>query len=212
MELVKSFIDLFLHLDTHLAALIAQYGVWTYGILFLVVFCETGLVVTPFLPGDSLLFAAGTFAGMGSLNVAVLTPLLLAASATGDSTNYWIGRFIGPRAFTGTIRFLRREYLDQTRDFYARHGPKTVVLARFLPIIRTFAPFVAGVGQMPYGRFLTFSLTGSVAWVGLFVGAGFFFGNLAVVRDHFSVVVMGIIAVSLLPISECIEAATFCPS
>lgn len=199
MELVKSFIDLFLHLDTHLAALIAQYGVWTYGILFLVVFCETGLVVTPFLPGDSLLFAAGTFAGMGSLNVAVLTPLLLAASATGDSTNYWIGRFIGPRAFTGTIRFLRREYLDQTRDFYARHGPKTVVLARFLPIIRTFAPFVAGVGQMPYGRFLTFSLTGSVAWVGLFVGAGFFFGNLAVVRDHFSVVVMGIIAVSLLP-------------
>jgi membrane-associated protein len=199
MELVKTFVDLFLHLDTHLASLIAHYGAWTYGILFLVVFCETGLVVTPFLPGDSLLFAAGTFAGMGSLDPALVSLLLSSASTAGDSTNYWIGRFIGPRAFGGTIRFLKREYLDRTREFYARHGRKTVILARFLPIIRTFAPFVAGVGEMGYGRFLGFSVTGSLVWVGLFVGAGYFFGNLSVVRDHFSLVVMGIIGVSLLP-------------
>jgi membrane-associated protein len=199
MELLKTFVDLFLHLDTHLASLIAQYGTWTYGILFLVVFCETGLVVTPFLPGDSLLFAAGTLAGMGSLDPALVSLLLFSASAVGDSTNYWIGRFIGPRAFGGTIRFLKREYLDRTREFYARHGRKTVILARFLPIIRTFAPFVAGVGEMGYGRFLGFSLAGSLAWVGLFVGAGYFFGNMSVVRDHFSLVVMGIIAVSLIP-------------
>jgi membrane-associated protein len=199
MEVVKSLVDLFLHLDTHLASLIAQYGEWTYGILFLVVFCETGLVVTPFLPGDSLLFAAGTFAGIGSLDPLFVAPLLYTASAAGDSTNYWIGRFIGPPAFGGTIRLLKREYLDQTREFYARHGRKTVILARFLPIVRTFAPFVAGVGQMGYGRFLSYSLAGSLAWVGLFVGAGYFFGNLPAVRDHFSVVVMAIIAVSLLP-------------
>ncbi len=200
MELLKDFIDLFLHLDTHLSELIATYGTWTYGILFLIVFCETGLVVTPFLPGDSLLFAAGTFAGMGSLNPGLLFLLLFAASTLGDSTNYWIGRYIGPRAFSGNIRFLKREYLDKTHAFYERHGRKTVILARFLPIIRTFAPFVAGVGAMPYPRFLGMSLAGGAAWVGLFVGAGYFFGGLPVVREHFSVVVMGIIAVSLLPI------------
>jgi membrane-associated protein len=201
MELLKTFIDLFLHLDSHLSELIATYGAWTYGILFGIIFCETGLVVTPFLPGDSLLFAAGTFAGMGSLRPGVLFLLLFAASALGDSTNYWVGRYIGPRAFSGTIRFLKQEYLDRTRAFYARHGRKTVILARFLPIIRTFAPFVAGVGEMPYPRFLAFSLAGSAAWVGLFVGTGYFFGNLPVVRQHFSVVVMGIIAVSLLPMA-----------
>ena len=201
MELLKDFIDLFLHLDRHLSELIATYGTWTYGILFLIVFCETGLVVTPFLPGDSLLFAAGTFAGMGSLSPALLFLLLFAASSLGDSTNYWIGRFIGPRAFSGNIRVLKREYLDKTHAFYERHGRKTVILARFLPIIRTFAPFVAGVGAMPYPRFLAMSLAGSVAWVGLFVGAGYFFGGLPVVREHFSVVVMGIIAVSLIPIA-----------
>lgn len=200
MQLVRTFIDLFLHLDVHLAELIAQFGAWTYGILFLIVFCETGLVVTPFLPGDSLLFAAGAFAGLGSLNAGGLFLVLFAASAAGDSTNYWIGRYIGPRAFGGTIRFLRLEYLGRTRDFYARHGRKTVILARFLPILRTFAPFVAGVGQLPYPRFLTYSLAGSAAWVGLFVGVGYFFGNLPLVRQHFSVVVMGIIGVSLLPI------------
>ena len=199
MELLKDFLDLLLHLDRHLSELIAQYGTSTYAILFLIIFCETGLVVTPFLPGDSLLFTAGAFAGLGALNPVLLFLLLFAASMAGDSTNYWVGRYIGPRAFSGTIRFLRREYLDRTRDFYARHGRKTVILARFLPIIRTFAPFVAGVGQMPYPRFLAMSLIGSLAWVGLFVSAGYFFGNLPAVRDHFSLVVMGIIAISVLP-------------
>lgn len=201
MDLLKSFVDLFLHLDTHLSGVIAQYGSWTYGILFLIIFCETGLVVTPFLPGDSLLFAAGTFGGMGSLNPGLLFVLLFSASVLGDSCNYWVGRMIGPRAFSGTLRFLKREHLDKTRGFYDRHGRKTVILARFLPIIRTFAPFVAGVGEMPYSRFVAFSLIGSAAWVGLFVGAGYFFGNLPVVREHFSVVVMGIIAISLLPMA-----------
>ncbi len=201
MEILKHFVDLFLHLDVHLSDLIATYGTWTYGILFLIVFCETGLVVTPFLPGDSLLFAAGTFAGMGSLNPGLLFLLLFSASVLGDSTNYWVGRFIGVRAFSGNLRFLKQEHLNKTRAFYGRHGRKTVILARFLPIIRTFAPFVAGVGEMPYSRFLAFSLLGSAAWVGLFVGAGYFFGNIPVVRSHFSVVVMGIIAVSLLPLA-----------
>ena len=199
MELLKDVLDLFLHLDRHLSDLIAQYGTWTYAILFLIVFCETGLVVTPFLPGDSLLFAAGTFAGMGSFHPGLLFLLLFSASVLGDNTNYWVGRYIGPRAFGGTIRFLKQEYLDKTRDFYTRHGAQTVIVARFLPIIRTFAPFVAGVGEMPYARFLSMSLIGSAAWVGLFVGAGYFFGNLPVVRQNFSLVVMAIIAISLLP-------------
>jgi len=201
MELLKHFVDLFLHLDVHLSELIATYGTWTYGILFLIVFCETGLVVTPFLPGDSLLFAAGTFAGMGSLNPGLLFVLLFSASVLGDSTNYWVGHHIGIRAFSGNLRFLKQEHINKTRAFYGRHGRKTVILARFLPIIRTFAPFVAGVGGMPYSRFLAFSLLGSICWVGLFVGAGYFFGNIPVVRSHFSVVVMGIIAVSLLPLA-----------
>lgn len=201
MELLKDFIDLFLHLDQHLSELIAAYGTWTYGILFLIIFCETGLVITPFLPGDSLLFAAGTFAGMGSLDPLLLGLMLFSASALGDSTNYWVGRFIGPRAFGGNIRFLKKEYLDKTHAFYERHGRKTVFLARFLPIVRTFAPFVAGVGAMSYPRFLAMSLSGSLCWVGLFVGTGYFFGNLPVVREHFSVVVMGIIAISLLPMA-----------
>lgn len=201
MEFIKDFVDLFLHLDRHLSELIAQYGTSTYAILFLIVFCETGLVVTPFLPGDSLLFAAGTFAGMGSLHPGLLFLLLFSASVLGDSTNYWVGRYIGPRAFSGNVRFLKREYLDKTREFYARHGAQTVIVARFLPIIRTFAPFVAGVGQMPYARFLTMSLIGSSAWVGLFVGAGYFFGNLPVVRQNFSLVVMAIIGISLLPMA-----------
>jgi membrane-associated protein len=201
MEVMSRLVDLFLHLDVHLAELIATYGTWTYGILFLIIFCETGLVVTPFLPGDSLLFAAGTFAGLGSLDLLLLFPLLSGASALGDSTNYWVGRFIGPRAFSGNVRFLRQEYLERTREFYARHGRKTVILARFLPILRTFAPFVAGVGQMPYLRFLAFSVAGSLAWVGLFIGAGYFFGNLPAVRQHFSLAVMAVIAISLVPMA-----------
>jgi membrane-associated protein len=201
MNHLENLIDLFLHLDRHLSGVIAQYGTWTYAILFLIIFCETGLVVTPFLPGDSLLFAAGTFAGLGDFHPGLLFLLLFSASVLGDNTNYWVGRYIGPRAFSGTVRFLKREYLDKTRDFYARHGAQTVIVARFLPIIRTFAPFVAGVGMMPYPRFLTMSLIGSSLWVGLFVGAGYFFGNLPVVRQNFSLVVMAIIAISLLPMA-----------
>ena len=199
MDLLKDFIDLFLHLDRHLSDLIAQYGTWSYAILFLIIFCETGLVVTPVLPGDSLLFAAGAFAGLGALHPLPLFLLLVSASILGDSVNYWVGRYVGPRAFSGSIRFLKQEHLEKTRAFYDKHGRKTVILARFLPIIRTFAPFVAGVGVMPYASFLANSVVGSMAWVGLFVGAGFFFGNLPVVRDNFTLVVMGIIAVSLLP-------------
>jgi membrane-associated protein len=199
MELLHQFVDLFLHLDRHLGELIAQYGGWTYAILFAIVFCETGLVVTPFLPGDSLLFAAGTFGGLGALDPVALFFLLFSASAGGDNSNYWLGRFIGPRAFSGTIRFLKQSHLERTREFYVRHGRKTVILARFLPIVRTFAPFVAGVGQMPYARFLAMSLAGSAMWVGLFVGAGYFFGNIPFVRQHFSAVVMAIILISVLP-------------
>jgi membrane-associated protein len=201
MELLRDFVDILLHLDTHLGQVIAEYGAWTYGILFTIVFCETGLVITPFLPGDSLLFAAGTFAGLGSLDPVLLAGLLFMASAIGDTTNYWVGRYIGPRAFSGTIRLLKQEYLEQTQAFYARHGRKTIVLARFLPIVRTFAPFVAGVSAMPYPRFLAMSLLGGAAWVGIFVGAGYFFGNLPVVRENFTLVVMGIILISVAPMA-----------
>ena len=199
MDLLRDFIDILLHLDAHLGQVIADYGRWTYGILAAIIFCETGLVITPFLPGDSLLFAAGAFAGLGSLDPLLLGGLLILAAIVGDSTNYWVGRYIGPRAFSGTVRFLKQEYLEQTQAFYAKHGRKTVILARFLPIVRTFAPFVAGVGEMPYPRFLAMSITGSICWVGIFVSAGYFFGNLPVVRQNFTLVVMGIILVSLLP-------------
>lgn len=199
MDLLRHFIDIMLHLDTHLGQVIADYGTWTYGILAAIVFCETGLVVTPFLPGDSLLFAAGTFAGLGSLDPILVGGLLILAATLGDSTNYWVGRYIGPRAFSGTIRFLKQEYLEQTQAFYAKHGRKTVILARFLPIFRTFAPFVAGVGEMPYPRFLAMSIAGSLCWVGLFVSAGYFFGNLPFVRQNFTLVVMGIILISVAP-------------
>jgi membrane-associated protein len=200
MDVIRELVDLFLHLDKHLADIIAQYGGWTYLILFLVVFCETGLVVTPFLPGDSLLFAAGTFAGLGSFDPWAIFGALAAASALGDSTNYWIGRFIGERAFSGSISFLKQTHLEKTRLFYERHGRRTIIIARFVPIIRTFAPFVAGVGEMPYPRFLAFSLMGSALWVGLFVGGGYLFGNIPVVRQNFSLVIMGIIGISVLPI------------
>jgi membrane-associated protein len=199
MDLLRDFIDILLHLDAHLGQVIADYGSWTYGILAAIIFCETGLVITPFLPGDSLLFAAGAFAGLGSLDPLLLGSLLILAATVGDSTNYWVGRYIGPRAFSGTVRFLKQEYLEQTQAFYAKHGRKTVILARFLPIVRTFAPFVAGVGAMPYPRFLAMSITGSICWVGIFVSAGYFFGNLPFVRQNFTLVVMGIILVSLVP-------------
>jgi membrane-associated protein len=199
MELIAYLFDLFLHLDEHLNTVIQTYGTWTYLLLFLIIFMETGLVVTPFLPGDSLIFAAGTFAGLGSLNVWLLFLLLSAAAIIGDTVNYWIGHFIGPRAFSGEIRFLKKEYLDRTHEFYERHGGKTIILARFVPIVRTFAPFVAGIGAMSYGHFITYNVVGGVVWVALFTFGGYFFGNLKFVQENFTFVVMAIIFISVLP-------------
>jgi membrane-associated protein len=200
MDLIRTAIDFFLHLDKHLAEIIANYGVWTNLILFLIVFAETGLVVTPFLPGDSLLFAAGTFAALGSLDPVILILLLSAAAILGDTVNYWVGAYIGPRAFSGELRWLRKEYLDRTHAFYEKHGGKTIILARFIPIIRTFAPFVAGVGTMTYSRFLLYNVVGGVVWVTLFVLAGYYFGNLPAVRQNFTYVILAIIVISVLPI------------
>lgn len=200
MDFVGTLIDFILHLDQHLAEIIATYGLWTYGLLFLIVFFETGVVVTPFLPGDSLLFAAGAFAGLGSLNPWILFASLSLAAIAGDTVNYGVGRIIGPRAFSGKIRWLRQDYLHRTERFYERHGGKTIALARFVPIVRTFAPFVAGIGHMRYSRFLAYNVGGGISWVGLFVLGGFYFGNLPVVKANFSLVVMGIIIVSVLPI------------
>ena len=200
MDWVKQFVDLFLHLDTHLSQVISQYGTWTYLILFLIVFCETGLVVTPFLPGDSLLFAAGTFAALGDLDVRAMILLLVVAAILGDTVNYWVGAAIGPRAFQGNHRFLKKEHLDRTHAFYEKHGGKTIILARFVPIIRTFAPFVAGVGAMSYGRFLTYNVVGAILWVALLVLAGYFFGNIPIVRENFTIVILAIVAISVMPI------------
>jgi len=199
MELIGTFVDYFLHLDKHLGQVIQTYGFWTYLILFLIIFCETGLVVTPILPGDSLLFAAGTFAAIGALRPEVLFVLLSIAAVAGDSVNYAIGHRIGPRVFRENYRFLKREYLDRTEQFYERHGGKTIIIARFMPIIRTFAPFVAGVGSMRYSRFLAYNVIGGIAWIGLFVWGGYFFGNIPVVKRNFTLVIVGIIFVSILP-------------
>lgn len=199
MSALHAFVDFVLHLDRHLDGILRDYGGWTYGILFLIVFCETGLVVLPLLPGDSLLFAAGSFAARGSLDPWALFGGLALAAVVGDNVNYWIGRHIGPRAFSGKVRFLKLEYLERTRAFFARHGARTILLARFVPIIRTFTPFVAGVGAMPYGRFLAYDVGGGILWVGLFVWAGYFFGNLPVVHRNFSIVIMAIIGISALP-------------
>jgi membrane-associated protein len=200
LDLLRNAIDFFLHLDQHLSQVISQYGTWTHFILFLIVFCETGLVITPFLPGDSLLFAAGTFAALGSLDLGLMIVLLIGAAIVGDTVNYWIGSYIGPRAFSGNVRFLKREYLERTHAFYEKHGGKTIILARFIPIIRTFAPFVAGVGAMSYPKFLTYNVVGAVLWVGLFVLGGYFFGNIPTVRENFTLVILAIIAISVLPI------------
>jgi len=200
MEFVHTAVDLFLHLDKHLGTILETYGVWTYAILGVVIFCETGLVATPFLPGDSLLFAAGAFAALGSLDVGILLVLVPAAAIAGDNLNYWIGRRVGPRVFTDRVRWLKREHLLRTQAFYEKNGPKTIVLARFVPIVRTFSPFVAGIGAMPYRRFLAWSVFGGFLWVLIFVPAGYFFGNLPVVKENFSLVILGIIVVSVLPI------------
>lgn len=200
METLTGLLDLFLHLDRYLAAFVADYGVWVYGLLFLIVFCETGLVVLPFLPGDSLLFVAGTLAGAGMLEPLTLVFGLAAAAILGDTVNYSIGKRIGPAAFRGEhTRLFKREHLIKTQLFYERHGGKTIIIARFLPIIRTFAPFIAGVAEMAYSRFLAYNMAGGAAWVGAFVTAGFFFGDIPVVRDNLTAVILGIIVISLLP-------------
>jgi len=200
MDLLRQFLDFFLHLDTHLAELVRAYGTWTYAILFLIVFAETGLVVTPFLPGDSLLFAIGAFAALGALDVRLAIALLLVAAIAGDTVNYWVGKWVGPKAFRATGGLLNRAHLARTQAFYARHGGKTVILARFVPIIRTFAPFVAGVGTMHYGRFIAYNVIGAVAWVVSFVLLGYFFGNLPAVKKNFTLVILAIVAISTVPI------------
>ncbi|MBI3336937.1 DedA family protein [Candidatus Peregrinibacteria bacterium] len=193
-------LDIFLNLDVHLESVITSYGPWTYALLFLIIFCETGLVFIPFLPGDSLLFAAGAIAGLGVLNPLTLILLLSIAAIIGDSVNYAIGAHIGPKVFRKESRFFKHEHLIRTEHFYEEHGGKTIILARFIPIIRTFAPFVAGVGAMTYSRFLTFNVTGGILWVTLFVGSGTLFGNLPVVQEYFEFVILGIIFISLLPV------------
>ena len=199
MELLAAFIDIVLHLDVHLLKLTADYGVWVYAILFLIIYCETGLVVTPFLPGDSLLFVAGALCGMGALQLEWLAPLLILAAFSGDNTNYWIGRLIGMRLLQANSKLIKREHLDKTHAFYEKHGSKTVVLARFLPIIRTFAPFVAGIGLMNYRLFMLSSILGSIAWIGSLTLAGYFFGNIPWVKSNLTLIIVGIIVVSLLP-------------
>jgi len=198
MDLLKNFLDFFLHLDEQLAGFITQYGAWTYGILFVIIFVETGLVVMPILPGDSLLFAAGTFAALGSLNIVFLVLLLMAAAILGDTVNYWIGSYLGDRAYN--IKWIKKEYLDRTHAFFEKHGGKTIFLARFVPIVRTFAPFVAGIGHMPYKYFITYNFVGGITWVALFTFAGYFFGNIPIVRDNFELVIIAILVISVVPI------------
>jgi len=202
MEFISKIVDFVLHLDTHLNALIQTYGFWTHVILFVVVFCETGLVVTPFLPGDSLLFAAGTFAAVGSLKIGWLFLMLAAAAILGDTVNYWIGKIIGPKVFQKeNSRIFKKQYLDRTHRFYEKYGAETIILARFVPIVRTFAPFVAGIGKMTYAKFLSYNVIGGVLWVGLFTFGGYFFGNIPFVKKNFSLVIFAIILISLLPIA-----------
>lgn len=200
MELIKALVEILMHLDTHLDLVIRSYGTWTYGILFLIIFLETGLVVTPFLPGDSLLFAGGTFAALGSLDAKWLVISLSIAAIAGDTVNYWIGHAVGPKVFTKEkSRFLNKEHLYRTHRFYEKYGGKTIILARFIPIIRTFAPFVAGIGSMTYRRFIIYNVFGGIAWVVMFVLGGYLFGNIPVVKQNFSLVIFAIIFLSILP-------------
>ncbi len=201
MEILKHFFDLLLHLDKTLVDVVHNYGTWTYLVLFLIIFTETGIIVFPFLPGDSLLFAAGALAARPEtgLSVWVLIPLLIAAAFSGDNVNYAVGDYLGPRVFQHDFRFLKRKYLDQTQAFYARHGGKTIIMARFVPIVRTFAPFVAGVGTMTYRHFASFSIVGAVLWVALLTTAGYLFGNIEAVKKNFELVILGIIVLSVLP-------------
>jgi len=201
MEFMITFIDFFIHLDRHLTEMIQYFGVWSYFIVFLIIFCETGLVVTPILPGDSLLFGLGTLAALGALQVEWLLILLSIAAVSGNIVNYAIGYFVGPKIFhRENVRFLNRAYLDRTHQFYEKHGGKTIVIARFLPIIRTFAPFVAGIGKMTYSRFIFYNVLGSVAWIAVFILGGYYFGNLPVVKSNFTLVIFAIVAISMLPV------------
>lgn len=202
MEFIKLIIDFILHIDDHLVELSSNYGVWVYAIIFLIVFCETGLVVTPFLPGDSLLFATGAIVVMpgSGLNILVMGLVVIVAAILGDTVNYHIGKAFGSRMFKKPSRFIKQEYLDKTHAFYEKHGGKTIIYARFIPIIRTFAPFVAGIGVMNYGRFIIYNVVGGILWAVLFLGAGYLFGNIPVIKDNFSMVILAIIFISLLPV------------
>ena len=199
MDIFNKMLDFFLHMDAYLAQIIATYGAWTYAILFTVIFVETGLVIFPFLPGDSLLFAAGTFAALGSLNLWLLLGLLMFAAVLGDTVNYSIGHYLGDRAYN--IKWIKKEYLDKTHAFFEKHGGKAIFLARFVPIVRTFAPFVAGIGKMDYSYFITYNLVGGVTWVALFTLAGYFFGNIPFVRENFELVIIVIIVISVAPMA-----------
>lgn len=199
MEILSTLADIFIHLDKNLNAVITQFGPLTYVILFVIIFCETGLVVTPFLPGDSLLFVAGTLAAYGSMDITLLFIILTLAAILGDSVNYWIGSMVGSRVFHEKSRFFKKEYLIKTEKFYEKHGGKTIILARFIPIIRTFAPFVAGVGKMKYNWFISFNVIGGLVWVSLFLFGGFFFGNIPIIKDNFEISIFVIIFISILP-------------
>ncbi|HKS35945.1 MAG TPA: DedA family protein [Verrucomicrobiae bacterium] len=199
METLKKLLDIILHLNVHLDTLVSDYGAWVYAILFLIVFCETGLVVTPFLPGDSLLFAAGAIAAGGRLDVFLLMLLLLVAAIAGDTVNYWIGNLAGHKLVARFPRLIQKKHLDRTHDFFERYGGKTIIIARFVPIVRTFAPFVAGIGQMTYTRFMSFNIVGALLWVLLLVPAGYFFANVSFVKKNFSLVILAIIFLSILP-------------
>ena len=199
MDLLLKFVNFVLHVDIYLTDIITHYGAWTYGLLFFVIFMETGFVVTPFLPGDSLIFAAATFAARGSLNPIVLFILMTIAAFAGDTANYWIGHAIGAKAYTGEVKWIKKEYMERTHAFFEKHGGKTIFLARFVPIIRTFTPFVAGVSKMPYGYFVTWNLIGGATWVATFTALGFFFGNIPFVQKNFELVIIAIILISLVP-------------
>jgi membrane-associated protein len=198
---LTAFLLKLLHLDVYLNEIIAQYGLWTYSILFVIIFCETGLVVTPFLPGDSLLFVTGSLAATenSTLNPWLLVLVLSIAAILGDTVNYWLGHYVGPKAFTDKRRFLKKEYLERTHRFYEKYGGKTIILARFVPIVRTFAPFVAGIGAMNYPKFIIYNVVGGIAWVAVFIFSGYLFGNLPIVRNFFPLVVIGIVIISVMP-------------
>lgn len=199
MEWLTLIVNFFLHIDTHVGELIATYGTASYAILFATIFVETGLVFVPFLPGDSLLFAAGAFAALGALNIWFLLGLLMVAAILGDTVNYWIGHFFGEKLVANPKIPIKKEHIEETQRFFDKHGGKTIVLARFVPIVRTFAPFVAGIGKMSYGHFISYNVIGGVSWVAIAAGAGFFFGNIPFVKEHFSLIVLGIVAVSVVP-------------